>query len=864
MSGPELQDLCRLCGVLRRSESHRNPTRKEDVSKIIRAGLNINVEEDVTGIHPPYICRPCEMKLRRWWDATKKKKKASLNIKVSNFPRGEGISSQSTTATLAKVEWEEAARSAGLNTWLTDSRLQVMKMDGEGMPSVFFTVFDDCTWRLIVAGIVAQGDLPVCCGHPRVLSVEDFQDMLRKLSSLFVCEGNKDLHGVVEARKGAEGQMPIRITANDIYCQGTVRHIKCLLLSNRPRCDVCRIHRSDLMVLASREKGKLFKDVSVDSTIPNKNLTNQQLQQKVSLLQTERRNLKRRSLALKDKVASMLEKENVAVDGIQHKQLSATVGDCDDEMKKILGLSSPARLLWEQQKESALKGKQMRWHPAIIRWCIALQSKSSAGYGLLRDSGFLKLPHPSTLHSYSHFASLTTGLYASMLARIYQDWHLETVPEFERNVSLLFDEMKVKAGLAFSVRSGKIMGFTDLGSVANEIAAFERRCRGDEEPTIATHVMVLMVRGIFSSLRAPVAYFPTTGITGDQLYPCMWEAVLWLETAGLQVRGLVSDGASPNRKFYRLHGESSETSVPTYCTPNPFDPNRKIFFLCDVPHLLKTTRNNFENSGYNRQTRTLCYHKQDIKWTQLLQLYEWDVGLDRHSPGLRRLHKITYEHLHLTPSLRMRVYMAAQVMSSTVANTLDAQMKAGKVGLESTIKFIRYIDDFFDCLNVSNAYDYARLRKPNLEPYISAEDKRFDWLMHDFLGFLDEWEAEVESHPALDKTAKAKMILSKETLKGMRITVHSFVELGRLLLKLPGVTFLLSEKFNQDPLEQYFSKQRGTGGCSDSPTVEQFGHNMQALYVASSCVKASKRGNCKVQGADEVAALDSTPLPRRK
>ena len=55
------------------------------------------------------------------------------------------------------------------------------------------------------------------------------------------------------------------------------------------------------------------------------------------------------------------------------------------------------------------------------------------------------------------------------------------------------------------------------------------------------------------------------------------------------------------------------------------------------------------------------YNKQQIKWTHLLALYEWDSGLKRTSPGLRMLHKISHEHLHLTPSLRMRVYLAAQV-----------------------------------------------------------------------------------------------------------------------------------------------------------------------------------------------------------
>ena len=210
----------------------------------------------------------------------------------------------------------------------------------------------------------------------------------------------------------------------------------------------------------------------------------------------------------------------------------------------------------------------------------------------------MKLPHPSILHPYTHFADPTTGFNAAMLNRVVQDNYILSCPVHERNVSLLFDEMKVKAGLAFSVRSGKVIGFTDVGSLANEVADFERKCRGESEPAVASHVLVLMVLGIFSSLHAPVGYYPSTGVSSDQLYPCMWEAIVFLELAGFQVRALVSDGASPNRKFYRLHS-SEATTEATYFTANPCDPDRHVFFICDVPHLVKTTRNNWENSGYH-------------------------------------------------------------------------------------------------------------------------------------------------------------------------------------------------------------------------------------------------------------------------
>ena len=42
---------------------------------------------------------------------------------------------------------------------------------------------------------------------------------------------------------------------------------------------------------------------------------------------------------------------------------------------------------------------------------------------------------------------------------------------------------------------------------------------------------------------------------------------------------------------------------------NPFDEKRKIFFMSDYPHLLKTTRNNLENSHGNLNSRNLHVSK---------------------------------------------------------------------------------------------------------------------------------------------------------------------------------------------------------------------------------------------------------------
>ena len=72
---------------------------------------------------------------------------------------------------------------------------------------------------------------------------------------------------------------------------------------------------------------------------------------------------------------------------------------------------------------------------------------------------------------------------------------------------------------------------------------------------------------------------------------------------------MVCDGASPNRRFYRIHeladGENNPPDGVVYWIYSSFDIRRKIYFFFDVLHLLKTIRNNFENSHGHNNTRNL-------------------------------------------------------------------------------------------------------------------------------------------------------------------------------------------------------------------------------------------------------------------
>ena len=75
--------------------------------------------------------------------------------------------------------------------------------------------------------------------------------------------------------------------------------------------------------------------------------------------------------------------------------------------------------------------------------------------------------------------------------------------------------------------------------------------------------------------------------------------------------------------------------------------------------------------------------------------------------------------------------------------------------------------------------------------------------------------------------------------------VKSFVEVTHYLLKLPntGPKYVLSDKFSQDCLENYFGKLRSKGGWCDNPTVKACLDSAQSLRVQGSMSMEPIRGN---------------------
>ena len=402
--------------------------------------------------------------------------------------------------------------------------------------------------------------------------------------------------------------------------------------------------------------------LQVSSKTNDKFLSKEQLILKVKALEKEKKVTATRIARLKTVVMENLKLEGLVIED----ETSNIISEAIEKEQCPFDPETPQYLLWEQQKyQAGLKDNRgMRWHPLIIRWCLSIYLKSPTTYKHIRSSPFMFLPCKNTLLKYINFTDPGCGFNVDIINRLIKEIDIDNMMEYQKNVCIVFDEMRVKSGLVFCKTTGKLVGFTEMGDINDEMERYSRLCNkkekelseeksniskpekeGEKDKHLAKYVIVFMVRGLFTRLCYPFGHYASEGFTSDQLYPCVLEAIDIIESIGLHVKALTADGASPNRKFFRIHKFNDGGNVGrhgvVYWTWNIcclFKETRMIYFVCDQPHLVKTSRNNIENSHGNKKTRNLLvsllmtYQTGHI--SKLAMVEEWVHFLDLCMMGI--------------------------------------------------------------------------------------------------------------------------------------------------------------------------------------------------------------------------------------
>lgn len=207
---------------------------------------------------------------------------------------------------------------------------------------------------------------------------------------------------------------------------------------------------------------------------------------------------------------------------------------------------------------------------------------------------------------------------------------------------------------------------------------------------------------------------------------------------------------------------------------------KKLFYYFDPPHLIKALRNNM-------LTNEICWDNKKTSWKYIVQFYEKDKKLrNRLAP------KLTESHIKPTNFEKMRVKFATQVLSATVAASLETYVSLKCLPQEAsdTVTLISHADKLFDIFNSSSLNN------------VKLYNRKFSGEIHQ-IDFLND-SIKISNNMSVMSIAGRNITNHCKFIKGWKIIINSLLEIWAYL-KSKNFKFILTRCLNQDCLAEPFS-----------------------------------------------------------
>ncbi|KAG0428102.1 hypothetical protein HPB47_024901 [Ixodes persulcatus] len=174
---------------------------------------------------------------------------------------------------------------------------------------------------------------------------------------------------------------------------------------------------------------------------------------------------------------------------------------------------------------------------------------------------------------------------------------------------------------------------------------------------------------------------------------------------------------------------------------HPSDSSRFVYFISDVPHLVKCVRNQMMKTGFNTQNGR-------VHWEHVVATWK----CDRSDVTLKSAYKLTRAHVFPNGFEKMRVDLAFQVFSPLMLRAFMVHQKEVEQhypNLKVTYAFVAFMVDF---IRVMTSRFLARALRPG-----KAQEHVIDTV----LAYLDDWE----------RHANGRGFQSRSTSEGLRATL---------------------------------------------------------------------------------------------
>lgn len=313
--------------------------------------------------------------------------------------------------------------------------------------------------------------------------------------------------------------------------------------------------------------------------------------------------------------------------------------------------------------------KKRKWMQDEKEFALFLYYTSPKAYIFLRNKKKFALPCITLIRVWINDLQLKPGINPQIMHKIAMK--AENMSNFEKECVLMWDEMSIKAILQYNSKDDLVEGYQDLGHLGRT-------------NNFAKHALCFLLRGLKSSWKQPIAYFTSHGnVHGRDLSIILTKIIESISKTGLILKSMVCDQGATNQKAIKYLNISEERP---YFELEGY----KIFFNYDVPHLIKSIRNNLLKQDFIIEGKI-------ISWNVIRELRE----IERNNM-CRAAPKLTDRHVNPNNFERMSVSLATQVFSATVSTALTIGKITGDLkhpACEATANFIKRMNYLFDCLN---------------------------------------------------------------------------------------------------------------------------------------------------------------------
>ena len=251
---------------------------------------------------------------------------------------------------------------------------------------------------------------------------------------------------------------------------------------------------------------------------------------------------------------------------------------------------------------------------------------------------------------------------------------------------------------------------------------------------------------------------------------------------------------------------------------------------------------------------SLCFDDKVASWKDVIAFFDKEQNL-----AIRTAPKLTPKHISPPPFAKMKVKLATQVFSHSVAAGINIYVALNGIAPKATgtAEFLSLFDKIFDLCNSSSFKDSKICRRPmtSSSPHLQEIEKALE--------FIKSIKV-INSVTGEDRTNYLKC------LKGWCITLKAISDLWLKLNNNLNVKFLVTRQLNQDPLENFFGSIRQQGGNSDNPTAIQFKRAYRKLFHTN--LLSVSTANCEddanvpltrltdIQNIPDFPSLDVGPL----